>query len=103
VHGKPSQLFSSGKAAFRFLIQKKIALEDPITAPLVEKDNTLSLWYGTDRRVVIYPCNHNETLNLVLIHPDNESHATHNDGAYLRKYPLHISKSFPMRRLILIS
>lgn len=81
AHGKQPRLFSSGKAAFRFLLQKKIALEDPLTAPLVEKDNVLTMWYGADRRVVMYPCNHNETLNLVCIHPDSESHATQSDGA----------------------
>jgi hypothetical protein len=59
-----------------------MALEDPITAPLVEKDNILTMWYGVDRRVVMYPCNHNETLNLVLIHPDSESHAAQSDGAF---------------------
>ncbi|KAI0911784.1 hypothetical protein F4823DRAFT_623271 [Ustulina deusta] len=80
AHGKQPRLFSSGKAAFRFLLQKKIALEDPLTAPLVEKDNVLTMWYGADRRVVMYPCNHNETLNLVCIHPDSESHATQSDA-----------------------
>lgn len=28
----------------------------------------------------MYPCNDNETLNFVLIHPDTESHATPGDG-----------------------
>ncbi|KAF2968845.1 hypothetical protein GQX73_g4742 [Xylaria multiplex] len=81
VHGKQARLFSSGKAAFRFLLQKKTALEDPLTAPLLEKDNVLSMWHAEDRRVVVYPCNHNETLNFVFIHPDSESHATQSDGA----------------------
>ncbi|KAI0540031.1 hypothetical protein GGR58DRAFT_512043 [Xylaria digitata] len=80
VHGKQTRLFSSGKAAFRFLLQKKTALEDPVTAPLIEKDNVLSMWYGADRRVVMYPCNNNETLNFVCIHPDSESHATQSDA-----------------------
>ncbi|KAI0817648.1 hypothetical protein GGR55DRAFT_621326 [Xylaria sp. FL0064] len=82
VHGKQQApcLHSSGKAAFRFLLQKKIALEDPLAAPLVEKDNVLTMWYGADRRVVMYPCNNNETLNLVCIHPDSESHATQSDA-----------------------
>ncbi|KAI1279920.1 hypothetical protein F5Y07DRAFT_396510 [Xylaria sp. FL0933] len=82
VYGKQQapRLHSSGKAAFRFLLQKKTALEDPLTAPLVEKDNVLTMWYGADRRVVMYPCNNNETLNLVCIHPDSESHATQSDA-----------------------
>ncbi|KAI1299107.1 hypothetical protein F5Y03DRAFT_386370 [Xylaria venustula] len=77
---QPPDLFSSGKAAFRFLLQRKIVLGDPLTAPLVEKDNVLTVWFGADRRVVMYPCNHNETLNLVCIHPDGESHATRGDA-----------------------
>ncbi|KAI0482202.1 hypothetical protein GGR56DRAFT_619005 [Xylariaceae sp. FL0804] len=80
VRGQESQLFSSGKAAFRFLIERKVALEDPVTAPLVQTENALSMWYGSDRRVVMYPCNHNELLNFVCIHPDSESHATAGDA-----------------------
>ncbi|KAI5927748.1 hypothetical protein F4810DRAFT_279687 [Camillea tinctor] len=79
IHGNKYRLFSSGKAAFRFLIPKKVAQEDPITAPLVAADNTLSIWYSEDRRVVIYPCNYNTSLNFVCIHPDSESHAVQSD------------------------
>lgn len=28
----------------------------------------------------MYPCNDDELLNFVCIHPDTESHATHSDG-----------------------
>ena len=80
IHGKTPHLFGSGKAAFRFLLSRTLIREDPLTAPLVEKDNVITLWYGADRRVVMYPCNHNETLNFVCIHPDSESHATRSDG-----------------------
>ncbi|KAH7170583.1 hypothetical protein EDB81DRAFT_941469 [Dactylonectria macrodidyma] len=79
VTGVESKLFGSGKAAFRFLIPKSVALEDPEIRPLIETDDCLSMWYGDDRRVVIYPCNHNEMLNFVCIHPDSESHATASD------------------------
>jgi hypothetical protein len=40
----------------------------------------LIIWYGSDRRIVMYPCNNNELLNFVCIHPDTESHATKSDG-----------------------
>ncbi|KAF7529416.1 hypothetical protein G7054_g9855 [Neopestalotiopsis clavispora] len=79
IDGGQSKLFGSGKAAFRFLIPREVALADPITAPLVEKKGVLSMWYGSDRRIVMYPCNDNEMLNFVLIHPDTESHATPGD------------------------
>ncbi|KAK7432709.1 hypothetical protein QQZ08_000568 [Neonectria magnoliae] len=79
ITGQESKLFSSGKAAFRFLIRRSVAADDPETRPIVETDNCLSIWYGSDRRVVIYPCNNNEMLNFVCIHPDTESHSTASD------------------------
>jgi len=80
IADKDYKLFSSGKAAFRFLLPRQVALDDPVTKPLVEKDGSMCLWYADDRRVVCYPCNDNTTLNFVLIHPDKESHATQSDG-----------------------
>ncbi|KAI0600179.1 hypothetical protein F4775DRAFT_582764 [Biscogniauxia sp. FL1348] len=79
IHGNKYRLFSSGKAAFRFLIPKKVAEDDPVTAPLVAANNTLSIWYSEDRRIVIYPCSYNTSLNFVCIHPDTESHAVQSD------------------------
>ncbi|KAK0731677.1 hypothetical protein B0H67DRAFT_640038 [Lasiosphaeris hirsuta] len=76
---KDAKLFSSGKAAFRFLIPRRLAEEDPVTAPLVEKRDALHMWYGEDRRIVMYPCNNNDVLNFVCIHPDTESFATERD------------------------
>ncbi|KAJ2907051.1 hypothetical protein MKZ38_008619 [Zalerion maritima] len=73
------KLFGSGKAAFRFLLPKNVIAEDPVTAPFVEKPDTLCIWYDSDRRIVMYPCNNNEALNFVCIHPDGESHATPGD------------------------
>ncbi|KAI1639469.1 hypothetical protein F4809DRAFT_638501 [Biscogniauxia mediterranea] len=69
------RLFSSKKAAFRFLVPKKAADEDLVTTPLVVANNTLSMWYSEERGVVIYPCNYIISLNFVCIHPDTESHA----------------------------
>jgi hypothetical protein len=71
--------FSSGKAAFRFLIPTQLAREDPETMHIEAKD-TMCMWNGDDRRIVMYPCNQNEMLNFVCIHPDSESHADANDG-----------------------
>ena len=39
---------------------------------MLENDNELCIWYGNDRRVVIYPCENNELLNFVCIHPEGE-------------------------------
>ncbi|TEA16484.1 FAD-dependent monooxygenase OpS4 [Colletotrichum sidae] len=79
VTGTDYKLFRSGKAAFRFLIPRAAVEADPVTAPLVDKKNQLGIWFGTDRRLVIYPCNDNQLLNFVCIHPDTESHATASD------------------------
>ncbi|OIW34539.1 FAD/NAD(P)-binding domain-containing protein [Coniochaeta ligniaria NRRL 30616] len=76
---KDAKPFSSGKAAFRFLIPRSVAQTDPITQPLVADKGALLMWYSDDRRIVMYPCNDNEMLNFVCIHPDTESHATKGD------------------------
>jgi len=58
------------------MIPREVAESDPETAILADKPDALKMWFGDDRRVVMYPCNNNADLNFVLIHPDNESHAT---------------------------
>lgn len=40
---------------------------------LLANDNELVIWYGADRRVVVYPCDNNELLNFVCIHPEGDS------------------------------
>ncbi|KAK3394131.1 hypothetical protein B0H63DRAFT_37334 [Podospora didyma] len=77
---KDTKLFSSGKAAFRFLIPRQVAEADPITAPLVKHRNALAMWYANDRRIVMYPCNNNQLLNFVCIHPDTEFYGAKDDG-----------------------
>ncbi|KAJ5485532.1 hypothetical protein N7539_005520 [Penicillium diatomitis] len=70
--------YSSGKNAFRFLISRQQALDDPETRSIALDDGAVDMWDGADRRVVIYPCANNEILNFVCIHPD--SLTTSNDG-----------------------
>lgn len=65
----------SGKSAFRFLISRKTAQDDPITSKFVQKSGELIIWYGSDRRAVVYPTTNNELLNFVCIHPEAESEA----------------------------
>ena len=71
--GKNVEPFSSGKSAFRFLLKTDDALQDSITRPLCEKPNTFTIFIGSDRRVIMYPTEKNELLNLVCIHPEEES------------------------------
>lgn len=65
--------FSSGKNAFRFLIKRQDALEDPETRSLAEVYGSVDMWDSDEKRVVIYPCANNELLNFVCIHPDTMS------------------------------
>ena len=69
---------TSGKNAFRFLIPRQAALDDPLTAQYAKRDGQLIIWYGQDRRVIMYPCDANRQLNFVCIHPREESDV---DGA----------------------
>ncbi|KAL3471858.1 hypothetical protein BJX99DRAFT_250144 [Aspergillus californicus] len=71
--GENIKPYSSGKNAFRFLIARKDAVEDPETRELVEELGTWYMFDSRDRRVVIYPCANHELLNFVCIHPDSMS------------------------------
>jgi len=62
--------FGSGKSAFRFLISRQVALDDPVTSKFVQKSGELIIWYDRDRRVVMYPTSDNQILNFVCIHPE---------------------------------
>jgi 2-polyprenyl-6-methoxyphenol hydroxylase-like FAD-dependent oxidoreductase len=75
VAGGDVKPHGSGKSAFRFLISRKAAQDDPVTSKFVQKPGELIIWYGADRRVVVYPTTNNELLNFVCIHPESESEA----------------------------
>lgn len=68
---KGVQPSSSGKNAFRFLMTRQQALDDPETNSIARDFGAVDMWDGEDRRVVIYPCANNELLNFVCIHPDS--------------------------------
>jgi hypothetical protein len=74
--GKPVKAFPSGKSAYRFLIPRKQALEDEKTHKYTKQDNELVMWFGSDRRVVMYPCDDNSMLNFVCIHPDKDTNGS---------------------------
>lgn len=73
IPGGDVKVFGSGKSAFRFLISRQAALDDPATRRFAERDGELIIWYGSDRRVVMYPTSNNSLLNFVCIHPESES------------------------------
>lgn len=61
--------FGSGKSAFRFLVPRQAILDDPQTRHFAENDGNMTMVYGRDRRVVMYPTNNNTLMNFVCIHP----------------------------------
>jgi len=71
----------------------------------VQKPGELNIWYGSDRRVVVYPTTNNQLLNFVCIHPEAESEAgsdTWNKGASLDQM-LKIYEGFDPAIVALIS
>src|SRR5207244_4045159 len=46
VAGRDIKPHGSGKSAFRFLISRQAAQEDPITAKFVQAEGELIIWYG---------------------------------------------------------
>jgi 2-polyprenyl-6-methoxyphenol hydroxylase-like FAD-dependent oxidoreductase len=60
-------------------MSRQVAFDDPQTKRFAEKNDELVIWYGRDRRVVMYPCDNNQTLNFVCIHPREESEGTNDD------------------------
>jgi 2-polyprenyl-6-methoxyphenol hydroxylase-like FAD-dependent oxidoreductase len=88
----PGKFIPSGKAAFRFLIPRKDALSVADAAAILEEVDQLSLWYGDDRRVVMYPCNDNKLLNFVCIHPEAESQGSAEGTIRLLQYRSNLLK-----------
>ena len=61
--------FKDKHNAYRFIIPRAVALKDPVTAPLVETNGSMDLWYSEDKKIVLYPTTFNRLLNFVCIHP----------------------------------
>ncbi|KAM3075223.1 hypothetical protein ACMFMG_007330 [Clarireedia jacksonii] len=62
--------FSSGKSAYRFLLNREDVLSNPLTKPYAEKKGEVAIWFGRDRRVVKYPTHFDTLLNFAAIFPD---------------------------------
>ena len=71
--GGDKKPFSSGKSAFRFLVERKPVESDPQTAKYLQSEGELLMAYGPDRRLVMYPTCDNTLLNFVCIHPESAS------------------------------
>ncbi|KAK4556297.1 hypothetical protein LTR86_006441 [Recurvomyces mirabilis] len=73
IPGGDLKPFDSGKSAYRFMIPRDELTSDPDTAAFVAKDSFLTMWIGTDRRLIMYPCVNSTLMNFVAIHPSKES------------------------------
>ena len=69
VADKDCRPFKTKHSALRFIIDKASALADPVTHEFAKSSGSMDMWYGPDRKVVVYPCANNTILNLVCIHP----------------------------------
>ncbi|KAK8191518.1 uncharacterized protein BKA78DRAFT_282581 [Phyllosticta capitalensis] len=102
IPGGDVKAFGSGKSAYRFLVSRKAALEDPRTKKYAEQPGQLVICYDKDRRVVIYPCANNEQLNFVCIHPTEESAGAEYNQVGHKSKLLEIYKSFDSDLLALL-
>ncbi|CUM67402.1 uncharacterized protein PRCAT00005096001 [Priceomyces carsonii] len=71
VTGTSNPATASGFSAFRFLIPRETAKAIKGFENFLKHDGNVQIWLGEDRRIVIYPCRNNTTLNFVCIHPDS--------------------------------
>ncbi|KAI8632762.1 FAD/NAD(P)-binding domain-containing protein [Xylariaceae sp. FL1651] len=67
--------FGSGKSAFRFMIPHSEMRRNPETKKFTERQGYMTMWFGDDRRLVMYPCNRNTIMNFVAIHPSELSNS----------------------------
>jgi len=72
--------YSAGYNCFRFLIPRKTLLNDDQVSSIFQARDTLTVWIGEDRRLVCYPCDNNESMNFVAIHPAELSDASAENG-----------------------
>ncbi|KAF1941286.1 FAD/NAD(P)-binding domain-containing protein [Clathrospora elynae] len=67
------KVFGSGKSAYRFLIPRQRAFDEPETRKFADKEGHIIMVMGRDRRLVVYPASDSTLLNFVCIHPTSES------------------------------
>lgn len=80
--GETIKPFDSGKSAFRFLIPRQTVLDNARVSYLAQKEGYMMLWYGMDRRLVMYPCSNNTMMNFVAIHPSELSPSKQSGGEW---------------------
>jgi 2-polyprenyl-6-methoxyphenol hydroxylase-like FAD-dependent oxidoreductase len=71
--------FKNKHSAFRFILERRIMLDDPETAPLASVNCTMDMWYSDSEKIVLYPTSNNKLLNFVCIHPSSKSETKTDD------------------------
>ncbi|KAI1338657.1 hypothetical protein F5Y15DRAFT_123771 [Xylariaceae sp. FL0016] len=70
----------TGKSAFHFLVPRQLVLDDPKTAKYAQNDGEIIVWRGSDRQVVLTPCDANRHLSLFCIAPSPEASTKTENG-----------------------
>ncbi|KAJ9635618.1 hypothetical protein H2204_005792 [Knufia peltigerae] len=100
----PPASFKTSSSAFRFIIERKVVLEDPELRPLIEPNGHMLMWYSSDRKIVVYPTTYHTLLNFVCIHPANLSETTGSyDNAASKSAMLDVYKDFHPHVLALLN
>ena len=73
------------------MLPKSALLEIPEMAKYAQHDGELIMWLGPTKRMVMYPCNNNTSLNFVAIHPAEETNARAG-GIECSNLPLNLRK-----------
>lgn len=72
IHAVPS-----GKSCYRFLVKRADLLADEQTAPLIGALGWMKEFSEGARRLVLYPCRDNTTMNVAAFVPDSQVLPTH--------------------------
>lgn len=100
----PTECFKTRSSAFRFIIERRLALEDPELMPLLEPNGHMLMWYSSDRKIVVYPTTYHTLLNFVCIHPSHLSDTTGSyDKSASKSAMLDVYKDFHPRVLALLN
>lgn len=62
--------FPYGKSCYRWMVPRNALLANPEVAPLIEAEGWFEEFSEGDRRVVMYPCRHNTSMNIAAFVPD---------------------------------
>lgn len=74
----PITAYQGKHSAFRFALDTKDLLDDPITHDHFAEGSNMDMFYSPDCKIVLYPTLDNTLLNAVVIHPAEKSEGIKN-------------------------